>query len=184
MLTTEDPKVVDYVKKHRDPKDKRNVREQLEELEALAELREARRAEGGVPQKAHFNYHHVDLFGVGGYQKAESQAKADVLRPTTQLIEQAYDVMVPKERAEKMTQNQLLAEIAKRRETKVGRKLFGFLVYQCKIDRFKIDSLRLNWYEADYLKRLTMARPNKTPPANWEDLVMTYRRDRKVGRVK
>lgn len=184
LVTSSDPKVVEYVKKHRAPSDKRQVREQLEELEAVYEFEEAMRAGGGIPAKAQFNYRHIDLFGVGGYQKAESQAKQDVRRPTTELVNQAHDVMVPKEKAEGMTHNQLLAEVAKRRETRVGRKLFGFLVWQCGIDRAVIDTLRLNWHEANYLKRLTMARPNRKPPHDWQDHVLNYRKDRKAGRVK
>jgi len=182
LLSSDDPKLADFVRKHKEPTDKRQVREQLEELESLYEFEDALRSTGGPPPKATFTYEQVNLFGSGGYQKDLQPLKTDdVRRPTNELVSQAWDVMIPPERAEQMTHNQLQAEVAKRRELKCGRKNFGFLVGVCKVEKGLIDSLRINWHDAQYLKKLFNSRPQKNLPHNWQELMLKARKERAHG---
>lgn len=175
-------RLAEFVKGSRDADDRRALAEQLAAKEALFALEEELRAGGGPPPKACVTYEHVNLFGAGGTsQRDATRVGKDAARPTTQLVADAYDVMIPPERAEGMTHNQLLAEVMRRRELKVGRKGFGFLVGVCKVDRADIDGLRLNWHDAQYLKKLYHSRPSKDLPANWRELVTARRRERDKG---
>lgn len=172
----------EFVQKTRDANDKRALREQLRDQESLFALEEALREKGGPPPKADFMYEQVNLFGVGGTaQKDAKRVNDDARRPTTQLIADAYDVMIDPARAEAMSHGQLAAEVARRREVRVGRKGFGFLVGGCKLDKGVIADMCLNWHDVQYLRKLVRARPGGDLPANWRQLVTDNRRKRNIG---
>jgi superfamily II DNA or RNA helicase len=175
-------KLSEFVQKTRDANDKRALREQLRDQESLFALEEALREKGGPPPKADFMYEQVNLFGVGGtIQKDAKRVKDDSRRPTTQQIADAYDMMIDPERAEKMSHGQLANEIDRRREVRVGRKGFGFLVGGCKLDKSVISEMCLNWHDVQYLRKMVRARPGNDLPANWKQLVTDNRRKRTSG---
>ncbi len=176
LLSTDDPKMAEYVKKHRDPADKRALREQLEEQELMYLFEEALRKTGGPPKKENFSYEYVNLFGAGGYKKGSTQFKDDVARPSADLVALAYDLMVTAD--PQLSHNRLAHLVEQAKNRKCGRKAYGFLLNGCKISKEQISGLGINWHDAQYLRKLFNARPTKDLPDNWADLLAKHRKDR------
>lgn len=170
----------DFVRANRDPADKRAMREQLDILDSIYALQEAARKNAGPPPKLEWQYERANLFGYGGSVVTPTVGKkTDARRPTSEMVRQAEDLFV--ENAEGMTQGQLQAEIARRKERMAGKKGFGFLVYGCKIPPADVKRLRLNWHDAHYLRRLLKSSGRDTLPGNWQDMVAKNRQQRLQG---
>lgn len=161
--------------KDRDPADRRAIREQLGELEALYALSDALNTAGGPPPRQDYTAREISLYDAGGV--AASAPTAPAARPGPKLVADAHQFLIDRETAERATAAELAAEIGRRKEKMVGRRNFGFL------KGLGIDpkAERLNWHDAEYLKRLTFARPAKDVPDNWRDLVTKERIKRKAG---
>ncbi len=175
LLTDDDPKKADYVRKHfadRDPDDRRAIREQLGELDALFTLSEALRTKGGPPPRQDYTVRDVNLFGAGATAKRGTVATAK--RPSAALLAVAHDMLIESDRAEKMTAPELDRAINYQKSRVVGRKHYGFLMHH-GIDP---KTHGLNYHDANYLRKLVFARPHKDVPGNWVELVRRNRVER------
>lgn len=163
---SDDEKKDEYIRKNRDKADPRKLRDQVEELEALYALREAIRVAGEPPPKLDYTYREVNLFG-GGVKPNKPVSAKDAGRPSSDQIKEAQMFRIKPERAEKMTSGQLKDEIAKRKEQIVGNKNFGWLMSL----GINAGEHGMNWHDANYVRKLMFARPDKTLPENWSELM-------------
>lgn len=159
--------------KERDADDRRAVREQLDEIESLYALSEAIRSKGGPPPRHDYTVRDVNLYGAGG--TAAGKDVAPTARPSTDLIRLAEQLLIDPAKAEKMTAAALTAAIQAQKLKVVGKKNFGLLI-NAGVSREQMRVLRLDWHDAQYLRKLIHARPNRDLPANWPDLVANFRK--------
>lgn len=178
LLTDDDPRKREYVARHfqdRDPDDRRAIREQLGELDSLFALSEALRTKGGPPPRQEYTLRDVNLFGAGGTAKKGSTAAAS--RPSSGLLAAAHDLLIDPAEAERMTAAELDRRIEYQKSRVVGRKHYGFL----KGVGIDPKAHRMNYHDASYLRKLVHARPGKTLPENWLDLLARNRAARAGG---
>lgn len=152
--------------KDRDANDKRAIREQLDELESLFGLAEALRTAGGPPPRREYTTADVNLYGAGASRMKQSPGDA-MMRPPQELIELAYQLLVDRTEAERMSAEEL-SELANYRATKVvGRKNYGFLMGIGIDPKVHKD---LKYDDATYLRKLYFAQAKRLPD-NWRELV-------------
>ncbi len=178
LLADGDPKKAEYIGKRfaeRDPDDKRAIREQLDDAAAMFNLSEALRTKGGPPPRQDYTVRDVNLFGAGGTAAKPTTGAAQ--RPSSKAIEDAHQFFIEPDDADRMTAGQLAHEIERRKLTKVGRRNYGFLLNN-GVTKEQIKELKLNWHDAEYLRRLVKARPQKVLPGNWQSLVEQNRKGR------
>lgn len=176
LLTDGDAKKVEYVRKQfkdRDPTDARAIREHLGELDALYNLAEALRTKGGPPPRQDYTVRDVNMRGAGG--TATVKVPNPAARPSSDMLQQAGQFFI--DNPEAMTAGQLADAIEKRKSRDVGKRNFGWLLGK-GVTKEQIKALKLNWHDAQYLRRMVAARPQKELPANWQDLVAQNRKGR------
>jgi superfamily II DNA or RNA helicase len=169
LSDADDAKKREYIARvyqDRDPDDRRAIRDQLGELESLFALAEALRVSGGPPPRQEYQVRDVSLYGAGG--TAFSAAVAGAARPSRSLIDLADQFFIDADHAERMSAAELTRAIDDRKRRLVGKRNYGLLK-----NRFGIDPKEhgLNWHDAEYLRRLAFARPERDLPANWKELV-------------
>ncbi len=155
--------------KDRNKDDKRAIREQLGELESLYNLSEAIRTSGGPPPRQEYTARDVNMHGAGG--TAFKQSNATAARPSSDLLKKAHQFLINPEAAEGMTTDQLHREIESRKSRMTGRSNYGILMRAGVNPR----EHKINFYDAEYLRRLIFARPNRDLPPNWETLLKNHR---------
>lgn len=176
-----DKKKREYVErqmKDRDPADKRALREQLDEIDALFALSEALRTKGGPPPRRDYTVRDVNLYGAGG--TAATGAVAPAARPSSDLVALADQLLIDPAKAERMTAGELSAAVEAAKLRVVGKRNYGMLMH-AGVTKEQMRAYRLNWHDAQYLRRLLNARPNRDLPANWPALVEKNRAGGKGG---
>lgn len=175
----DDEKKRSYIERQyrdRDPEDKRAIREQLGELESLFALSEALRVNGGPPPRREYTAADVNVKGSGG--SAYTPGVANAARPSSDLIRQAHEFLIPDDVAQALSADDLRRRIEFQKGRVVGRKNFGVLT-RAGVTKDQMRQHKLNWHDAEYLRRLVFARPDKTVPDNWPDLVAKNREKRR-----
>lgn len=177
----DDPKKRAYMGdryQERDPEDKRAIRDQIAEHEALFELSEALRVSGGPPPRQDYTTREISLYGAGGV--ATKGAVAGAAAPSEKLFALAHDLLIDRERAAAMSAPDLQRRIDKQKSQIVGRRNFGLLT-RAGATKDQIKAHGLNYHDAEYLRKLIFARPDKRLPDNWPDLVAKNRTERRTG---
>lgn len=173
LLSGVDPKKAEYVRKNFDQKseeDRRAIREQLEEIDALYALAQALKESGGPPPKLDYVYRDVNLYGAGA--TAFKEVKNPKSTPTASQFLEADSLLIKPEQIAGKNAQQLQNLIEQQKFKVVGKKNYGFLLHN-GLSKQDITNNRLNWHDAQYLRRLVKAQGKM--PRNWAELVQKNR---------
>lgn len=169
VLSDMDPIKMDYIRKNLPKSDKVNItREDTELLALMYDLDQSLRNTLGPPPRIDYELREKNIYDAGGNRQKK---KRDNTTPSTQQIRDAEQLFIKREAAEKMTASALDDLIVQRRSVRCGKSNYGFLMNK-GIDP-KANSI--NWYEAQYLRKMIMSRPAQQPPANWPELLTRFR---------
>lgn len=175
VLSDMDPMKMDYIRKNLPKNEKTKVsREDAELLALMYDFDQSLRNTLGPPPRIDYELHKKNIYDAGGNKQRKNRDNAT---PSSQQIRDAEQLFIKREVAEGMTAGELNELIIQRRLTKCGKSNYGFLKHK-GIDPKENN---INWYEAQYLRKMIMSRPAQQPPDNWPDLLTRFRNPTKKG---
>jgi superfamily II DNA or RNA helicase len=162
VLGDGNPELVNYAEAVQD--ETKSLRSQMDELRALAELREALKDFNIHPENIDFVAEDINIFGAGVCRdKGGKIEKTNT--PGVKLLEEARDFKIIN--PERLDSDTLRQRIAEQKNKILGKSAFITL---CKlgIPVETINSLRLNWHNAQTIRRMFFAN-NKKLPHDWQN---------------